>query len=120
MTTPETLDYLAVAKANWNAVPGLDGTPEHGMSAAQTCALVSIAESLAVLAGDLREERLWTESLRGALVEAERAEAKLAEIHDEAERIADHFGDQWPHTPTCQGEPGCPLCEILDATDGPA
>lgn len=34
MTTPETLDYLAVAKANWNAVPGLDGTPEHGMSAA--------------------------------------------------------------------------------------
>lgn len=74
MTTPETLDYLAVAKANWNAVPGLDGTPEHGMSAAQTCALVSIAESLAVLAGDLREERLRSESLRGALAQA-RAEA---------------------------------------------
>ena len=41
---------------------------------AQAYALVSIAESLAVLAGDLREERLRSESLRGALAEA-RAEA---------------------------------------------
>lgn len=82
MTTPETLDYLAVAKANWNAVPGLDGTPEHGMSAAQTCALVSIAESLAVLAGDLREERLRTESLRAELGMARQEAGNAAGVLD--------------------------------------
>ncbi|MBK7823444.1 MAG: hypothetical protein IPJ61_20875 [Tessaracoccus sp.] len=92
MTTPETLDYLAVAKANWNAVPGLDGTPEHGMSAAQTCALVSIAESMAVLAGDLREERLRTESLRGALVEARREVDEAAELIDRVWKITNSDG----------------------------
>ena len=82
MTTPETIDYLAVAKANWDAVPGLDGTPEHGMSAAQTCALVSIAESLAVLAGDLREERLRTESLRAELSMARQEAENAAGVLD--------------------------------------
>ena len=48
-----------------------------------TLALLSIAESLAVLAGDLREERLRTESLRGALTEARQ------EAEDAAELIAD-------------------------------
>lgn len=41
---------------------------------------------------------------------------KLAAIHELAEQIADHYGDQWDHTPLCLNEPGCPLCQILDAT----
>lgn len=53
-TAPETNNYLAVAKANWNAVPGFNGGPDHFMQAAQTCALISIAESLATLAGPQR------------------------------------------------------------------
>lgn len=40
----------------------------------------------------------------------------LSEIHQWAEEIADRFGDSWPHTPACQGEPACPLCLILAAT----
>ena len=40
----------------------------------------------------------------------------LADIHHWAEAIAEHFGDDWPHTPTCQGEAGCPLCLILEAS----
>ena len=48
-------------------------------------ALVSIAESLAVLAGDLREERLRSESLRGALAEARReADEALAVVEQVA------------------------------------
>lgn len=92
MTTPETLDYLAVAKANWNAVPGLDGTPEHGMSAAQTCALVSIAESMAVLAGDLREERLRTESLRAELSMARQEAENAAGVLDAVVEIINGDG----------------------------
>lgn len=37
----------------------------------------------------------------------------LDELHELASLIADHFGDEWPHTPACQGEPACPLCRIL-------
>ncbi len=53
-----------------------------------------------------------------ALCASQRTEAEvkaeaLAPIHALATQIADHFGDEWPHTPACQGEPGCPLCEIL-------
>lgn len=42
----------------------------------------------------------------------------LAELHRLAEEIADHFGDEWPHSPACQGEPACPLCRILWLTAG--
>ncbi len=52
----------------------LDAVCRSDPDRAQAYALISIAESLAVLAGDLREERLRSESLRGALAEA-RAEA---------------------------------------------
>ena len=45
-------------------------------------ALVSIAESLAVLAGDLREERLRSESLRGALAQARQEAENAAGVLD--------------------------------------
>lgn len=41
-----------------------------------------------------------------------RAETALLVIAEQADRIAERFGDEWPHTPACQGEPGCPLCQI--------
>ena len=40
----------------------------------------------------------------------------LAKVHEMAEAISDHFGDEWLCTPACQGEPGCPLCVILAIT----
>ena len=93
MTTPgSTFDGLAVAKANWNAVPGLDGTPDHFMSAAQTCALLSIAESLAVLAGDLREERLRTESLLAELAMARQEAENAAGVLDAVVEIINGDG----------------------------
>ena len=43
----------------------------------------------------------------------------LTEIHGWAVQIADYFGEEWPHTPACQGEAGCPLCLILEeSSDG--
>ena len=52
--------------------------------AAKALALVSIAESLAVLAGDLREERMRTASLKLALDEARR---ECDESADMIERV---------------------------------
>ena len=49
---------------------------------AQAYALVSIAESLAVLAGDLREERLRTESLRAELGMARQEAENAAGVLD--------------------------------------
>ena len=49
-----------------------------------------------------------------------RAEA-LAAIHTNAETIADHYGDTWPHHGGCMGDAadsGCPLCRILAASEG--
>lgn len=58
-STPETVDYLAVAKANWNAVPGFDGGPDHFMAGAQTCAAISQAESLARIADALEAQQAF-------------------------------------------------------------
>ncbi len=65
------------------------------------------AEELAALQGG-----------RAGVAESERDALRftLADIHRWAEAIAEHFGDEWPHTPTCQGEAGCPLCYITEAT----
>ena len=81
--TDQKTDYLAAAK---RALPIAN-------DAAKTLALVSIAESLAALAGDLREERLGSESLRGALAEA-RAEADeaLAVVEQVSRIVADRHG----------------------------
>lgn len=48
-----------------------------------------------------------------------RAEA-LAVIHTNAETIAKHYGDQWPHHGGCMdaADSGCPLCRILAASEG--
>ena len=51
--------------------------------------------------------------------EVERLSECLATIHGWAEQIADHFDEQRPHTPACQGEAGCPLCGILAASENP-
>lgn len=51
-----------------------------------------------------------------AVLAQDETAALSAKVHAWAMQIADHFGDQWPHTPTCQGEAGCPLCLILEAT----
>lgn len=59
---------------------------------AQAYALVSIAESLAVLAGDLREERLRSESLRGALAEARAEVDELAALVDRVWKIINGDG----------------------------
>ena len=59
---------------------------------AQAYALVSIAESLAVLAGDLREERMRSESLRGALAEARQEADEAAELVDRVWKIIDGDG----------------------------
>lgn len=88
----ETIDYLASAKACWDALSSHDGSPEMLASFATTAALISIAESLAVLAGDLREERLRTESLRGALVEARREVDEAAELIDRVWKITNSDG----------------------------
>ena len=88
----ETIDYLASAKAHWHAVPGHDGSPAMLASFATTTALISIAESLAVLAGDLREEQMRTESLRGALTEARREAEESAEIIDRVWKIINGDG----------------------------
>lgn len=78
---------------------------------------------------------------QGAMIRRLRAEVDLAELQNEragvaeaerdalravvesvrrwADQIADHFGDKWPHTPACQGEAGCPLCMISEATSDP-
>ena len=52
-SAPRTVDYLTVAKANWDAIPGFTHDPMQRVAAMQACALVSIAESLAVIAADL-------------------------------------------------------------------
>ena len=78
---------------------------------------------------------------QGAMIRRLRAEVDLAELQNEragvaeAERdalravvesvrrwageISDHFGDEWPHTPACLGEAGCPLCMISEAASDP-
>ena len=63
-----------------------------GFHEAETLALISIAESLAVLAGDLREEQMRTESLRGALAEARREAEESAEIIDRVWKIINGDG----------------------------
>ena len=42
----------------------------------------------------------------------------LDAIHELAAQIADHYGDNWDHTPACMGEPACPLCLILHISGG--
>ena len=42
----------------------------------------------------------------------------LDAIHELADQIADHYGDNWDHTPACMGEPACPLCLILHIAGG--
>ena len=59
---------------------------------AQAYALVSIAESLAVLAGNLREERLRSESLRGALAQARQEAENAAGVLDAVVEIL--YSDQ--------------------------
>lgn len=73
-----------------------------------TLARAVAAEELAALQGG-----------RAGVAESERDALRftLADIHRWAEAIAEHFGDEWPHTPTCQGEAGCPLCYITEATE---
>ena len=88
-----------LASANADRIPGLDGTPDHFMAAARTDAavsialsLVSIAESLAVMAGDLREERMRSESLRQALAEARAEVDESAELIDRVWKIVNSDG----------------------------
>lgn len=59
---------------------------------AQAYALVSIAESLSVLAGDLREERLRSESLRGALAQARQEAENAAGVLDAVVEIINGDG----------------------------
>lgn len=75
-----------------------------------TLARAVAAEELAALQGG-----------RAGVAESERdaLRSALADIHRWAEAIADHFGDEWPHTPACLGEAGCPLCMISEAASDP-
>jgi len=69
-----------------------DGSPEMLASFATTAALISIAESLAVLAGDLREERLRSESLRAELSMARQEAENAAGVLDAVVEIINGDG----------------------------
>ena len=87
-----TIDWLNSARA---LIDTADPNPEN-VALAQAHALVSIAESLATLVGDqardLREERLRTESLKGALKMARLEEDGYAEDDRVAESVGALIG----------------------------
>ena len=58
---------------------------------------------------------------RAGVAEAERdaLRAVVESVRRWAGEISDHFGDEWPHTPACLGEAGCPLCMISEAASDP-
>lgn len=79
------IDYLESARV----LLEFDAPTPEDVALVQVHALISIAESLAVLAGDLREERMRSESLRQALAEARVEVDESAELIDRVWEIVD-------------------------------
>lgn len=95
-----------------DAKPGKGPITERGI-AAITDSVCDVPDLLAEVKRARHDEAVAINN--GGLMLAS-LEERLDKIHAWAEQIADHIGDQWLHAPACQGEAGCPLCQILEAS----